>query len=151
MKTSKDQDNCLLIVDDDADDQYMIRQAFTLLKFDIRIQTANDGVELFDYLNKKGKFENIIVPFPKVILLDLNMPVKDGRECLKEIKATSAFCKIPVVVYSTSSNPDDVAYSYELGASGYLVKPYSFNDLVEAMDIFKKYWFSLIKTSGSSL
>ena len=151
MKTNKDQDNCLLLVDDDADDQYMIKQAFTMLKFDTKIQTANDGVELFDYLHKKGKFENISAPVPKVILLDLNMPVKDGRECLKEIKATPSIRKIPVVVYSTSSNPDDVAYSYELGASGYLVKPYSFNELVEAMDVFKKYWFSLIKTSGINL
>jgi CheY-like chemotaxis protein len=147
----KARSNCILIADDDSDDQFMIRQAFKTLNFDIEIQTANNGVELLDYLNKRGKYENKMVPCPKVILLDLNMPIKDGRECLKEIRANSCFSKIPVVVYSTSNNPDDISYSYEQGASSYIVKPYSFKELVEVMDVFKKYWFSIVQTLGTPI
>jgi CheY-like chemotaxis protein len=140
---------CILIADDDADDQYMISQAFITLKFEIDVKSVNDGMELFDYLHTRNKFEQQETPPPKVILLDLNMPRKDGRECLRELKTDAKFHKIPVVVYSTSNSPDDIAYCYENGASSYIVKPYSFKELLEVMEVFRNYWFGVVQTPGS--
>lgn len=148
---TQDSDFCILIVDDDMDDQYMIKQAFSSINLNENVQTVNDGVELLDYLHKRGKYKDVQVLIPKVILLDLNMPKKDGRECLKEIKSNSKFNKIPIIIYSTSSNPDDIAYAYEHGASSYITKPYSYQELVKIMDIFKQYWFNIVKTSRTNL
>jgi len=144
-------DYCILIADDDMDDQYMIKQAFATVDLNENIHTVSDGVELLDYLNKKGKYKDIETLCPKLILLDLNMPKKDGRECLKEIKTNSKFNKIPIIIYSTSSNPDDIAYAYELGASSYITKPYSYQELVKIMEVFKQYWFHIVKTSQANL
>lgn len=144
-------DFCILIADDDMDDQYMIKQAFASINLTENIQTVNDGVELLDYLHKRGKYKDVETLCPKIILLDLNMPKKDGRECLKEIKINAKFNRIPVVIYSTSSNPDDISYAYENGASSYITKPYSYQELVKIMDIFKQYWFSIVKTTHTRL
>lgn len=142
---------CILIADDDMDDQYMIKQAFASINLTENVQTVNDGVELLDYLHKKGKYKGVETLCPKIILLDLNMPKKDGRECLKEIKINSKFNRIPVVIYSTSSNPDDITYAYENGASSYITKPYSYQELVKIMEVFKQYWFNIVKTSHTRL
>ncbi|MES2762638.1 MAG: response regulator [Bacteroidota bacterium] len=142
----QDSEYCILIADDDNDDQYMIKQAFASINLNENVRTVNDGVELLDYLYKKGKYKDVQILLPKVILLDLNMPKKDGRECLKEIKSHPKLKTIPIVIYSTSSNPDDVAYAYEHGASSYITKPYSYQELVKIMDIFKQYWFNIVKT-----
>jgi len=144
-------DFCILIVDDDMDDQYMIKQAFASINLNENVHTVNDGVELLDYLHKRGKYKDVPILTPKVILLDLNMPKKDGRECLKEIKANQRLNKIPIIIYSTSSNPDDISYAYEHGASSYITKPYSYQELVKIMDVFKQYWFTIVKTSHTNL
>jgi two-component system response regulator len=136
---------CVLIADDDIDDQYMLKQAFNSVQLEEHVITVNDGVELLDYLNKRGKYKDVAVMCPKIILLDLNMPKKDGRECLREIKANARLSSIPVVVYSTSSNPDDIAYAYQHGASSYISKPYSYQELVRMTDTFKQYWFNTVK------
>lgn len=141
----------ILIADDDHDDQYMIRQAFANIKFNANVQFVSDGVELMDYLNKRGKYQAQSLVAPKVILLDLNMPKKDGRECLREIKGNPNLKRIPVIVYSTSSNPDDMSYAYEHGASSYITKPYSYKELIHTMEVIKNYWFSIVKTSKTSL
>ncbi|MBL7933506.1 MAG: response regulator [Bacteroidia bacterium] len=141
----------ILIADDDHDDQYMIKQAFANIKFNANVQFVNDGVELMDYLNKRGKYHQQNLISPRIILLDLNMPKKDGRECLKEIKGNPNLKKIPVIVYSTSSNPDDMSYAYEHGASSYITKPYSYKELIHTMDVIKNYWFSIVKTSKTAL
>jgi CheY-like chemotaxis protein len=129
----------------------MLKQAFANAQLDKDVRMVNDGVELLDYLNKRGKYKDADLPYPKVIMLDLNMPKKDGRECLKEIKANPKLNRIPIVIYSTSNNPDDISNSYELGASSYITKPYSYKELVEIIDIFRKYWFVAVKTSQVSL
>lgn len=146
----QNQDYCILIADDDADDQYMVRQAFNSVGLKENVHTVNDGVELLEYLHKKGKYKetNATCP-PRLILLDLNMPKKDGRECLKEIKTHSSLKKIPIVIYSTSSNPDDISYAYEHGASSYIIKPYSYQELVKIMEVFKLYWFTIVKTASA--
>jgi CheY-like chemotaxis protein len=152
MNTEKmEQSNCILIVDDDNDDQYMIRQAFATINFAENVKTVNDGVELFEYLERSGKYKNEITLFPKVILLDLNMPKKDGRQCLKEIKQHPKLKKIPIVIYSTSSNPDDIAFAYEYGASSYITKPYSYQELVKIMEVLKLYWFDTVNTPNTKL
>jgi CheY-like chemotaxis protein len=138
---------CILIADDDIDDQYMLKQAFANAQLEKDVRMVSDGVELLDYLNRRGKYKDSDLPYPKVIMLDLNMPKKDGRECLKEIKANPKLNRIPIVIYSTSNNPDDISTSYELGASSYITKPYSYKELVEIIDIFRKYWFVAVKTS----
>ncbi|MES2514317.1 MAG: response regulator [Bacteroidota bacterium] len=142
----QDSEYCILIADDDNDDQYMIKQAFASISLNENVRTVSDGVELLDYLYQKGKYKDAPTLLPKVILLDLNMPKKDGRECLKEIKSNAKLKTIPIVIYSTSSNPDDIAYAYEHGASSYITKPYSYQELVKIMEIFKQYWFNIVKT-----
>jgi CheY-like chemotaxis protein len=140
-----EQKHCVLVADDDTDDQFMLKEAFASLKFDKEIRTVENGEELLDYLNKKGKYDDENLPFPKLILLDLNMPKVDGRQCLRMIKESPEFCKIPIIIFSTSNNPEDISQSYELGANSYIIKPYSYNELVEIIDIIKKYWFSVVK------
>ena len=78
------------------------------------------------------------------------MPKKDGRECLREIKADPALKMIPVVIYSTSSNPDDILYAYENGAGSYITKPYSYQELIKTMETFKNYWFDIVKSPNAT-
>ncbi len=140
-----EQKYCVLVADDDTDDQFMLKEAFASLHFDKEIRTVENGEELLDYLNKRGKYNEVALPYPKLILLDLNMPKIDGRQCLRLLKESSDFCKIPIIIFSTSNNPEDISQSYELGANSYIIKPYSYNELVEIIDIIKKYWFSVVK------
>lgn len=140
-----EQKQCILVADDDTDDQFMLKEAFASLNFDKEIRTVENGEELLDYLNRKGKYSDATLPIPKLILLDLNMPKIDGRQCLRLIKANPQYSKIPIIIFSTSNNPEDISQSYELGANSYIIKPYSYNELVEIIDIIKKYWFSIVK------
>lgn len=141
-----EQKHCILVADDDTDDQFMLKEAFSSLNFDKEIRTVENGEELLDYLSRKGKYSNdASLPFPKLILLDLNMPKIDGRQCLRLIKENPDYCKIPIIIFSTSNNPEDISQSYELGANSYIIKPYSYNELVEIIDIIKKYWFTVVK------
>jgi two-component system response regulator len=140
-----EQKHCILVADDDTDDQFMLKEAFASLNFDKEIRTVENGEELLDYLNVKGKYSDASLPIPKLILLDLNMPKIDGRQCLRLIRASPQYSKIPIIIFSTSNNPEDISQSYELGANSYIIKPYSYNELVEIIDIIKKYWFSVVK------
>src|SRR5690349_20171020 len=97
-----EQKYCILVADDDTDDQFMLKEAFSSLNFDKEIRTVENGEELLDYLNLKGKYNDSALPVPKLILLDLNMPKIDGRQCLRLIKANADFCKIPIIIFSTS-------------------------------------------------
>jgi two-component system response regulator len=140
-----EQKYCILVADDDTDDQFMLKEAFASLNFDKEIRTVENGEELLDYLNAKGKYCDALLPIPKLILLDLNMPKIDGRQCLRLIRTNPQYSKIPIIIFSTSNNPEDITQSYELGANSYIIKPYSYNELVEIIDIIKKYWFSVVK------
>lgn len=139
--------HCVIVADDDTDDQFMLKEAFSSLNFDKEICSVENGEDLLDFLNKKGKYARVSLPIPKLILLDLNMPKIDGRQCLRMIRENKEFCKIPIVIFSTSNNPEDISQSYELGANSYIIKPYSYNELVEIIDVIKKYWFSIVKTA----
>jgi len=110
------------------------------------VQFVNDGVELLDYLRKEGKFAPpAVVHRPGLILLDLNMPRKDGRTVLKEIKNDPALRQIPVVVLTTSKADEDIYRSYDLGVNSYIVKPVTFEALVDILQTLEKYWFAIVE------
>jgi len=131
----------ILIAEDDADDRYLIGTAFTEKGYSEKIDFVENGVELLSYL------ENILLTnpdeknLPCVILLDLNMPKKDGREALKELKQHPIFKKIPVIVFTTTKNEIEIKRCYELGANSYVVKPLTFDDLLMVVENIRSYWF----------
>jgi CheY-like chemotaxis protein len=132
----------ILIADDDADDREMLKAAFEETRFNHDIQFVQDGEELLCYLKKKGNYATgHSYPLPQIILLDLNMPRKDGREALREIKADNYLKRIPVIVLTTSTEEKDVHRSYELGVNSFIIKPVTFNALVEFVRTLRKYWF----------
>ena len=107
---------------------------------------VGDGEELMEYLQHQGKYSDPAdSPSPGLILLDLNMPKKDGREALREIKASSDLRRIPVVVLTTSKAEEDILRSYDLGASSYITKPVTFERLVETVKQLERYWFALVE------
>jgi CheY-like chemotaxis protein len=131
----------ILMVDDDPDDFFLVRHALGDKKNDIDLRLLEDGEELMDYLLQRGQFEDrACAPPPCLVLLDLNMPRMDGREALREIKAAPSLRHIPVVVFTTSNDTDDIMSSYQLGASSFIVKPASYERLVAVLGTLMDYW-----------
>lgn len=131
----------VLMADDDPDDYYLVRDAFELTNFPADLYLVSDGEELMDCLFCRGKFvNNGNLSNPALILLDLNMPRKDGWEVLSEIKATESLRRIPVIIFTTSSEEEDIARSYELGASSYITKPSTFESLIGLIEVLRRYW-----------
>ncbi|WP_343669405.1 response regulator [Chitinophaga sp.] len=134
----------ILIADDDADDQELIKAAFEENSTDYQINFVENGEELLLYLRRGGQYANeMLHPRPHIILLDLNMPKKDGREALKEIKADPLLKSIPVIILTTSMEEKDIAKSYELGVNSYIIKPVTYSGLVEFTSVLSKYWFEI--------
>lgn len=129
--------NPIVIVDDDSDDRGLIKDAFLENNPDKNFVLLENGDLLLEFLKTKADSE-----FPSLILLDLNMPGKDGREALKEIKKNSRMHHIPVVVFSTSSLDKDRIISYELGANCFLTKPSSYQEMIYLTDAIVKLWVS---------
>lgn len=135
----------ILLVDDDADDRLLMQDAFEESKMDCRLHLTEDGNELLDYLYRRGKFAPLQgEPYPEVILLDLNMPRKDGRQALQDIKSDEQLRHIPIVVFTTSKSPEDIARSYRLGANSFVVKPISFEKLLDVVRTIGKYWLDTV-------
>jgi CheY-like chemotaxis protein len=135
----------ILIADDDSDDRLLAEDALKECGVGAELQFVNDGVELMNYLQRKGKFAtDVDAPKPSLIILDLNMPRKDGREALQEIKADASLRKIPVVVLTTSTSDTDITRVYELGANSFISKPVAFNVLVSVMKAIGEYWFQIV-------
>ncbi|MCK5014166.1 MAG: response regulator, partial [Candidatus Omnitrophica bacterium] len=135
----------ILMADDDEDDRLMAREALDEARLINKMDFVEDGVDLMDYLYRRGKYEELKdKPLPGLILLDLNMPRKDGREALKEIKADRRLQLIPVVVLTTSKAEEDVLRTYDLGVSSFITKPVTFEGLVEIMKNLAKYWFDIV-------
>jgi len=114
------------------------------------LRFVENGEELMDYLRRQGKFAGTDVPRPGLILLDLNMPRKDGRTVLKEIKSDPEFRQIPVVVLTTSQADEDIYKSYDLGVNSYIVKPVTFDALVDILQTLEKYWFEIVELPRDS-
>jgi CheY-like chemotaxis protein len=135
----------ILLADDDEEDRGMTEDALNESRLANDIRFVTDGEELLDYLFHRGDFANgNQAPAPGLILLDLNMPKKDGREALAEIKADPRLRQIPVVVLTTSKAEEDIVRSYDLGVNSFITKPVTFEALVEAMTVFKQYWFEIV-------
>ena len=136
----------ILVAEDDADDRILIRDAFRECRLANELYFVEDGEQLLDYLHRRGKFTDpASTPRPGLILIDLNMPRKDGREALKEIKSDANLRRIPVVVLTTSKAEEDIARTYELGASSFITKPVSFAALVQVMRTLGDYWFEMVQ------
>ena len=136
----------ILMADDDADDRMLTKDALTESRVLNDLRFVEDGEELLDYLKGRGAYtDREKSPRPGLILLDLNMPKKDGREALKEIKADPELRRIPVVVMTTSKAEEDVYRSYDLGASSFITKPVTFDRLVELMRTMGQYWVEFVE------
>jgi CheY-like chemotaxis protein len=136
----------ILMADDDPDDRLLTAEAFRECNRSGRIAFVNDGEELTDYLFRRGSYaEGPETPLPGLILLDLNMPRKDGREALREIKGDARLRSIPVVVLTTSRAEEDVVRSYDLGANSYVTKPVTFDGLVEVLKALQRYWLEIVE------
>ena len=135
----------ILMADDDADDRLMAKDAMEECRVANDLHFVEDGEELMDYLHRRGMYEDArSSPRPGLILLDLNMPRKNGREALKEIKNDPNLRGIPVVILTTSQAEEDIARSYDMGANSYITKPVTFDGLVDVMKSLKRYWFEIV-------
>jgi CheY-like chemotaxis protein len=135
----------ILLADDDEDDRLLTADALREAKVVNAMRTVNDGEELMDYLYHRGKYAlPALSPRPGLILLDLNMPKKDGREALREMKADPELRSIPVVVLTTSGTENEIQGIYDLGASSFVVKPVTFEGFVYAMRVATEYWFQIV-------
>ena len=142
----------ILMADDDPDDCMLAREALAESRLDNQLHCVEDGEELMDYLYHRGKYQEPgSAPRPGLILLDLNMPKKDGREVLRELKADPELRQIPVLVLTTSKAEEDIHRSYYLGANSYITKPVTFSSLIEVMQTLGKYWFEIVELPPENL
>ena len=136
----------ILMADDDEEDRMLTAEAWENNRLNNDLRFVEDGEELMDYLNLRGKYATPAhAPRPGLILLDLNMPRKDGREALREIKASPILRRIPVVVLTTSKAEEDIIRTYDLGASSYITKPVTFDGLVNLIKTLGSYWFQIVQ------
>lgn len=136
----------ILVAEDDPDDRVLLEEALSEIDIECEVSFVTNGEDLMDYITERGVYEAAgSAPRPALIILDLNMPRKDGREVLRELRSYPATQIIPVIVMTTSITEDDIGYTYELGASSYIVKPMAFEDLVETLRLLLRYWFELVK------
>lgn len=135
----------ILMADDDDDDRKLTQEALRDGRLVNELQFVVDGQDLMDYLRHAGKYAALKPPRPGLILLDLNMPKKDGRAALAEIKSDPALRQIPVVILTTSKADEDIYRSYDLGVNSYIVKPVTFEALVDILQTLEKYWFEIVE------
>jgi CheY-like chemotaxis protein len=136
----------ILVADDDPDDQILIQDALTESRLANDVRFVEDGEELMDYLLHRHKYADAAsAPGPGLILLDLNMPRKDGREAIREIKADAQLKFIPIVVLTTSRAEEDIYKTYNLGVSSFITKPVTFESFVELMRLLGRYWFEIVE------
>jgi len=136
----------ILMADDDPDDREMTREAFEEARLVNDLRFVNDGAELMDYLQRKGQYAAPeSSPFPGILLLDLNMPRKDGREALRELKSDPRFRGIRVIIMTTSKAEEDIVRTYNLSAASYITKPVTFEALVEVVRMLGKYWLEIVE------
>jgi len=135
----------ILLADDDEEDRMLTNDALNESRVVNDLRFVEDGEDLLDYLYRRGKYTAETAPRPGLILLDLNMPRKDGREALKEIKADPDLRRIPIVVLTTSKAEEDIYRTYDLGANSFIAKPVKFESLVALMKEIKRYWIEIVE------
>jgi CheY-like chemotaxis protein len=137
------------MADDDPDDRLMAKEAFEESRVANDLRFVTDGEELLDYLYQRGQYSNpASCPRPGLILLDLNMPRKDGREALREIKSDPNLRNIRVVILTTSKAEEDIYRTYNLTAASYITKPVTFAGLVDVIKTLGKYWLEIVELPG---
>jgi two-component system response regulator len=135
----------IVVADDDADDRMMIRDAFEESKLGNPVDFVEDGMQLMEYLRREGEYQHLAnQPYPGFILLDLNMPRKDGRTALKEIKESAELHRIPIVILTTSKAEEDIVKTYNLGVNSFICKPVSFDKLVDIVKTVGHYWIQIV-------
>ena len=141
----------ILMADDDADDRLLTQRAMEMSRVVNELRFVEDGEELMDYLLRRGPYADAsAAPRPGIILLDLNMPRKDGREALREIKEHPELHRIPIVVMTTSKAEEDIYRSYDLGANSFVTKPVTFDRLVDLMKALGTYWVEFVELPKDS-
>ncbi|MBN2621496.1 response regulator [candidate division WOR-3 bacterium] len=134
------------MADDDEDDRQLAKEALEESRLVNELRFVVDGEDLMDYLHHRGKYQDAALsPRPGIILLDLNMPKKDGREALKEIKSDPELRRIPVVVLTTSDAEEDIIRSYDMGVNSFIKKPVTFDGMVDIMKALGDYWFQIVE------
>jgi CheY-like chemotaxis protein len=141
--SNKKNANLIVFADDDADDRLLLIEAFEENNLSYKLDFVEDGVELMNYLIKNEDE-------PSLILLDINMPRKDGKQILKELKENILWRHIPIIMFTTSKSPEDIRICYELGANSFIVKPSSFENLVDVTNIIGKYWMETVSLHTNS-
>lgn len=144
-------DVVIIMADDDEDDVFLTRRALQDSKLGNTFCAVNNGQQLLDFLRNNPPYEDTQkYPRPSIILLDLNMPVLNGRETLTELKKDPQLRTIPVIVMTTSQDEVDVYTSYDLGANSYIVKPVTLPKMIQCIDLLDQYWLKLVKIPGKS-
>lgn len=142
---------CILLADDDPDDRMLTERALKKSHLATHLVTVEDGEELMQYLRREGVYADPqLAPRPGLILLDLNMPRKDGREALREIKSDASLKRIPVIVLTTSEAEQDIIGSYDLGVNAFITKPVTFDGLAHAVQRLGDFWFEIVKLPRDS-
>jgi CheY-like chemotaxis protein len=141
----------ILLADDDADDRVLAKDALDESRVVNELRFVEDGEELLDYLHRRGKFvDPETSPRPGLILLDLNMPRKDGREALREIKTDASLRQIPIIVLTTSKAEEDIYRTYDLGVNSFITKPVTFDGLVGVMRTLGRYWLEIVELPANN-
>ncbi|TVP60259.1 MAG: response regulator [Nodularia sp. (in: Bacteria)] len=133
----------VLLVEDNPGDAQLTRIALEDSKISVNLNVVEDGVEAMAFLRKQEKYAN--APHPDIVLLDLNLPRKDGREVLAEIKADQHLRRIPVVVLTTSQSEEDILKAYNLSANCFITKPVDFDQFVKIVQSIENFWFAIVK------
>jgi two-component system, chemotaxis family, response regulator Rcp1 len=131
----------VLLVEDSAAEARLAREALMEAKSTVRLHVATDGVEAMEFLRRQGPYQE--APRPMLVLLDLNLPRKDGREVLRDIKEDANLRRIPVVVLTTSQAPSDISRAYELFANCYIQKPLELDGFIEIVKSIHRYWLQM--------
>jgi len=133
----------ILLVEDNPADVELTREALDSAKVANRLHVVDDGAEAIDFLFRRGRFTD--APQPDIILLDLNLPNKDGRQVLSEIKADADLAQIPIVVLTTSQADEDILRAYQLHANCYITKPIDFNQFLRIVAAIEEFWLNVVK------
>ena len=135
---------CLIFADDDENDFVLLSCAARRAQLPVTVSWVKDGIELLEYLRRQGRYSDVATyPAPALILLDLNMPRKNGREALQDIRRDPGLCSVPIVILTTSKSAEDIRLTYEAGANSFITKPAEFQRLVEIVQVLKRYWFEV--------